>query len=578
MTEAWLTEEYRNSIADASVQGSYGYGVPLTKMLPVDRNAVIVDLTLAPVVKKGFGAQGEPIIMYRRNSKFLFLPMSYGFRRYGLPGSSTIVCKDKIAETLEFNPGITLTPKQTHVCNLFMEHVTKSYIDIGELDEKNNETKITGRLQLYDGAVIGLPCGAGKTVVVIKLISLLRVPTIVVLTKEALITQWKERLEEYLPGARIGIVQGNKVDAKDKDVVLCSLQTVFKPHKFPTELRKRYGMVVFDEAHRMVSQKYSAVVFQLTAPIRLAVTASLDSELHRVLDLAVGPTLFNEKRTGEGDNLIVRAVNFHSTDADFLNIEMNSSGVMNYSGMLTKLTKFEPRIDFLCNLILGIIKEFPESAEVQQALAAVPLAPYVPKKKKENKSSSLADIFANAPLPKKSRKRKKDQAEKSAPYVKPKYPGIHQVIVFSVETELLEILFERLSKQNVSVGMFIGQMDAKDLDASAARQVILATFSMASEGLDIHTLSGLVFAMPRSTIEQPIGRILRSKFRQKIVYDVIDDHALFRSQFRKRCIFYKSCKYPIVNANDSTNSKKRKRENDDSDSDSCDYSSQPCLL
>ena len=38
--------------------------------------------------------------------------------------------------------------------------------------------------------------------------------------------QWKERIEQFLPEARVGKIQGQKFDIDDKDIVLGMLQSL----------------------------------------------------------------------------------------------------------------------------------------------------------------------------------------------------------------------------------------------------------------------------------------------------------------------------------------------------------------
>ena len=44
--------------------------------------------------------------------------------------------------------------------------------------------------------------------------------TLVLVHKEFLLTQWKDRIQEFLPDARIGEIQGKKCDVVDKDIVI----------------------------------------------------------------------------------------------------------------------------------------------------------------------------------------------------------------------------------------------------------------------------------------------------------------------------------------------------------------------
>ena len=73
------------------------------------------------------------------------------------------------------------------------------------------------------GGIISVPCGYGKYVIALKIITELKVKTLVVVHKEFLLNQWKERINEFIPGAEIGRIQGNVIKTQNKDIVaVCS--------------------------------------------------------------------------------------------------------------------------------------------------------------------------------------------------------------------------------------------------------------------------------------------------------------------------------------------------------------------
>jgi superfamily II DNA or RNA helicase len=98
---------------------------------------------------------------------------------------------------------------------------------------------------------------------------------------------------------------------------------------------------------------------------------------------------------------------------------------------------------------------------------------------------------------------------------------------------------------NTTVGYYMGGMKQADLQETEGRQIVLATYAMAAEALDIKTLSTLIMATPKTDIEQSIGRILRVKHAQPIVVDIVDSHELFKRQFQQRKMFYRKCQYDI---------------------------------
>jgi superfamily II DNA or RNA helicase len=90
-------------------------------------------------------------------------------------------------------------------------------------------------------------------------------------------------------------------------------------------------------------------------------------------------------------------------------------------------------------------------------------------------------------------------------------------------------------------------MKESALKQTENKQVVLATYSMAAEGLDIKTLTTLVMATPMTKIEQSVGRILRQKHENPpIVVDIIDTHSNFQNQWFKRRRFFKLQNYKII--------------------------------
>jgi len=71
---------------------------------------------------------------------------------------------------------------------------------------------------------------------------------------------------------------------------------------------------------------------------------------------------------------------------------------------------------------------------------------------------------------------------------------------------------------------------------------------MASEGLDIKTLTTLITASPKSDVCQSVGRILRTKHQQPLVIDIVDSQDLFIKQWAKRRSYYMKQKYKIISS------------------------------
>jgi superfamily II DNA or RNA helicase len=122
-----------------------------------------------------------------------------------------------------------------------------------------------------------------------------------------------------------------------------------------------------------------------------------------------------------------------------------------------------------------------------------------------------------------------------------------QIIILAHNRNLIKYLHDAIQHRNIAtVGYYVGGMKEVALKESETKQVIIATYSMASEGLDIKSLTTLIMATPKTDIQQSVGRILREKHGQPIVVDIIDSHEPFKNQWKKRRSFYMKEKYKIT--------------------------------
>jgi superfamily II DNA or RNA helicase len=122
-----------------------------------------------------------------------------------------------------------------------------------------------------------------------------------------------------------------------------------------------------------------------------------------------------------------------------------------------------------------------------------------------------------------------------------------QIMILAHNKNLLKYLYDAISFRNMTtVGYYIGGMKEPALKESESKQIIIATYSMAAEALDIRTLTTLIMATPKTDIEQAVGRILREKHSQPVVVDIIDNHEIFARQWVKRKKFYKAQNYKII--------------------------------
>lgn len=101
------------------------------------------------------------------------------------------------------------------------------------------------------------------------------------------------------------------------------------------------------------------------------------------------------------------------------------------------------------------------------------------------------------------------------------------------------------------VRLLLGGMSADKISEAKSDSesvVLIATTQSAGEGFDMPCLDTLVIALPCSSVQQEVGRILRRcGTKQALVIDVVDSSPITYAQFNKRKKFYASQNMTISN-------------------------------
>ena len=114
-----------------------------------------------------------------------------------------------------------------------------------------------------------------------------------------------------------------------------------------------------------------------------------------------------------------------------------------------------------------------------------------------------------------------------------------RVLILSDRREHCFYLQNRLGSK---AKLYVGGMKEKDLEESAKSPIVIATFQLAHEGLDIPALDTVILATPKSDIKQSIGRIMREtagKLNDPLIFDIADSWSVFFAMYRKRLKVYR---------------------------------------
>jgi len=321
-----------------------------------------------------------------------------------------------------------------------------------------------------------------NTVMALKIISLIKKRTLILVHKEFLMNQWIERIGEFLPTAKVGKIQASVFDIENKDIVIGMIQTLYDK-EYALGTFDSFGLTIIDEVHRIGSEQFSRTLFKTITPYMLGISATVDrkDKLTNVLYMFIGDKIYEEKREND-DAVCVRAITYQTNDAAFNEVEVDFRGNTKYSSMIVKLCEYGPRSDFIVRVLGDLLEEEPEN----------------------------------------------------------------QIMILCHNRSLLTYLFEAITHRNLTtVGFYVGGMKQDKLQETEKKQIVLATYAMAAEALDIKSLSTLVMVTPKTDITQSIGRILRVKHANPIVVDIVDAHEIFQNQWAQRKRFYKKCNYRI---------------------------------
>ena len=447
--------------------GQKGYTIPKKELNEKQVTQLLKELFVRPHTPGAPVNNSMGFKVYRESVSKFYVPRYYGENTFGKAKEEKISQGDDI--DLEFQGN--LRDNQWTPVNSYIDKVTKEN-DGG-------------------GGLLDLPCGFGKTSLSLYILSKLKKKTLVLVHKEFLFNQWIERIQQFLPDARIGKIQGPVIDIENKDIVLGMIQSISMKEYDPSVFLS-FGLTIIDEVHHISSEVFSNTLFKLVTKYMLGLSATMTRKdgTTKVFKMFLGDVVFKE--TNKQDHaVVVRALDYICDDDEFNEVVYDYRGNPQYSTMITKLCSYNRRSEFILKVLVDMLKENPEQ----------------------------------------------------------------QIMILAHNKSLLKYLFEAVSSRKIaSVGYYVGGMKENALKESETKKVIIATYAMAAEGLDIKTLTTLIMATPKTDIEQSVGRILREKHSSPIVVDIIDNHDIFQKQWLKRETFYNKQGYDIIrNSNNKYN-------------------------
>lgn len=438
---------------------SRGYVLLKSELTPTEIDGIRKDLIIIPKENKAVKI-AKPvevkIVVFRENEQKLYIPRFYGIEKFGPPKKAELSSGDTIDVPFQNE----LRDYQKDIVNLYLNHVKSG----------------------FGGGILEVPCGRGKTIMGLNILSQLKKKTLIIVHKEFLLNQWMERIADFLPSARVGRIQGNVFDIENKDIVIGMIQTMYN-RTYTLNAFSSFGLTILDEVHRVGSEEFSKTLLKVVTPYMLGISATVDRKdgLTELLYMFIGPKIYSEERK-DRFGVEVRAIQYTHDHEEYLTEKFDCRGNIQYSTMINVISDFPPRRRFMIKILEDLLSEDSEK----------------------------------------------------------------QIMVLSHKRDLLDYLETEINASGFGTcGQYVGGMKADALRDSEAKQIVLATYAMAAEALDIKTLNTLVMISPKTDIVQSVGRILRTSCDGKIIVDIVDSHDVFQNQWKKRRAFYKKSEYSI---------------------------------
>lgn len=528
--------------------GNKGYTVSKKDLTPEQINKIKDQLVVRPDNPGSPVPTNQMFYAYRESANKLYLPRYYGEKIFG-PAKTVSLTE---GNDIELNFNGSLRDYQQPVINQYLDYVRSSP---------------TGTA----AALLELFCGWGKTSASLYVCSQLRKKTLVIVHKGFLLDQWVERIEQFLPRARIGKIQGPTIDIEDKDIVLCMLQSLVQKN-YPSNLFDSFGFTIIDEVHHISSETFSNALFKVVTKYMLGLSATMVRKdgTTEMFKLFLGDIL--HKSTQKKDNNVeIRAIMYKSDDPVFNETAVDWNGKPQISTMISKLCEFQPRTEFIIQELIKFIR-YPNISEeeynhnknimkhecIQTCRNCLKREHYLVENTCCNRVEyclscvqDFADCKRKCPLCNKRLKYAQHYIEDKN--IRP-LSQVH-TLVLAHNLSVLDYIYKAFVNRNIaSVGYYVGGMKDAELKISSTKQVILATFALANEGLDISTINAEFLITPKTDVVQAVGRALRAKHAHNhpIIYDIYDSHQVFRNQWAKRKAYYNQNNYKII-MNTSTN-------------------------
>ena len=333
--------------------------------------------------------------------------------------------------------------------------------------------------------------GSGKTQMGIALIAKLGKRALWLTHTKDLLTQSKQRAEQYMDPSLLGTITEGKVNI-GKGITFATVQTMCNLDL--AQYKHYWDVIVVDECHRVAGtptavSQFSKVLNSLAARHKYGLSATVHRSdgLIQATFALLGDVVYTVPTEAVADKIMQVGICPIPTGITLSRGCLNTDGTLNYTKLISYLTENQMRNEVIaihllvsCNRPSLILSD--RLGHLETLMSLLP-----PEMKKDA-------VMVSGKMTTKKGKAEREQA-------------------------------------------------IEDM-RSGAKKYLFATYSLAKEGLDIPCLERLYMATPQkdyAVITQAIGRIARTSpdKADPICYDFVDDIQYLVKAYKKRCTTYR---------------------------------------
>ena len=333
--------------------------------------------------------------------------------------------------------------------------------------------------------------GSGKTQMGIALIAKLGKRALWLTHTKDLLTQSKQRAEQYMDPSLLGTITEGKVNI-GKGITFATVQTMCNLDL--AQYKHFWDVIIVDECHRVAGtptavSQFSKVLNSLAARHKYGLSATVhrsDGLIEATFAL-LGDVVYTVPTEAVADKIMQVGIYPVPTGIGISRECLNTDGTLNYAKLINHLCESESRNEIIVEYLI---------------------------EERHKPSLILSDRL-----------------------------GHLEELMKMLPIDMREDAVMVSGKMTTKKGKAEREQAIEDM-RNGTKKYLFATYSLAKEGLDIPCLERLYMATPQkdyAVITQAIGRIARTSpgKHDPICYDFVDDIQYLVKAYKKRCTTYR---------------------------------------